>query len=160
MTAAAAASLSRLPDRAEPPGRVALQTAQGSQHQIILPSNFVPGNRSGTFKDLDAPQRQTSLPGGHLDHRARRTLRQAIERKWTAPMPLTEYLTLPRFGAGRYAAIPANQTVQVAGVGVSARSDAWRPRWLHCRPIHGIHDPCDLGFLRTSQEALYLAWLE
>ena len=106
------------------------------------------------------PQRQTSLPGGHLDHRARRTLFKAIERQWTAPMPLTDYMALPRFDAGRYAAIPANQTVQVAGVRVSARSDAWRPPWLHCRPNQGIHDPCDLGFLRTSQEALYQARLE
>ena len=118
--AAAAASAARFPDRADPPGRVALQTAQGSRHQIILPSNFVPGSRPGTFKDLDAPQRRTSLPGGHLDHRARRTLRQATERQWTAPMPLNEYMALPRFDAGRYAAIRANHTVQVAGVRVSA----------------------------------------
>ena len=64
--AEAAASAARFHDRADPPGRVALQTAQGSRHQIILPSNFVPGSRPGTFKDLDAPQRRTSLPGGTL----------------------------------------------------------------------------------------------
>ena len=159
VAAAAAASSSRFPDRADPPGRVALQFAQGGQHQVILPSNFVPGNRPGTFKDLDAPQRRTSLPGGHLDHRARRTLRQATERQWTASMPLNEYMALPRFDAGRYAAIPANHTVQVAGVRVSARSEAWRRRWLHCRHIQDVHDPCDLEFLRTSHEGLYQARL-
>ena len=118
--AAAAASAVRFPDRADAPGRVALQTAQGSRHQIILPSNFVSGSRTGTFKGLDAPQRRTSLPGGHHDHRARRTLRQGTERQWTAPMLLNEYMALPRFDAGRYAAIPANHTVQVASVRVSA----------------------------------------
>ena len=159
LAAAAAASSSRFPDRADPPGRVALQSAEGSRHQVILPSNFVPGNRPGTFKDLDAPQQRTSLPGGHLDHGARRTIRQATERQWTAPMPLNEYMTLPRFDAGRYAAIPANHTVQVAGVCVSARSEAWRRRWLHCRHIQDVHDPCDLEFLRTSHEGLYQARL-
>ena len=159
VAAAPAASSSCYRDREDPPGRVALQSAQGGQHQVILPSNFVPGNRPSFFKDLDAPQRRTSLPGGHLDHRARRTLRQATERQWTAPMPLNEYMALPRFDAGRYAAIPANHTVQVAGVRVSARSEAWLCRWLHCRHIQDVHDPCDLEFLRTSHEGLYQARL-
>ena len=35
-------------------------------------------------------------------------------------MLLNEYMALPRFDAGRYAAIPANHTVQVASVRVSA----------------------------------------
>ena len=74
-------------------------------------------------------------------------------------MPLNEYMALPRFDAGRYAAIPANHTVQVAGVRVSARSEAWRRRWLHCRHIQDVHDPCDLEFLRTSHEGLYQARL-
>ena len=74
-------------------------------------------------------------------------------------MPLNEYMALPRFDAGRYAAIPANHTVQVAGVRVSARSEAWRRRWLHCRHLQDVHDPCDLEFLRTSHEELYQARL-
>ena len=52
--AAVAASSAPLPDPADPPGRAALQTAQGSQHGIILASNFVPDSRHDTFKDLDA----------------------------------------------------------------------------------------------------------